>query len=71
MVPSTDAPFAQVDEAKSSGIATHPVTKTMQILSDEPQDIATSSGIVLELLTPGSVGILTLIMIPLLSVIFS
>lgn len=68
-----DALSTRMDEAGISRIMASPVTEVISkhvgVLSGEPQDIVSSLGIVLELLTSGLDNIQILIMIPFLLVI--
>lgn len=62
-----------MDETGPSGTVASLTTKTIsesaQVSSGEPQDVASSSGAVLELLTPGSAETPVSVTIPILSVI--
>lgn len=54
MAPSTNAPSTRVDETGPFKTATSSITETMRVPFNEPHDIASSSGTVLELSTPSS-----------------
>lgn len=73
MAPLTDVSSIQVDEVRTSGNVSSSITeiisKSVQIPSSGRQDVASSSGTILELLTPGSADISTLVTILILSVI--
>lgn len=72
-VPLADVPPPQVDKARPSETVASPVTEafseSMQVPSDKPQDVASSSGMTLELLILSFADTLALIVLPILLVV--